>query len=92
VLLSHRSLVAGLCQMRLVHRADSDDVAPAALPLHHIFARQVTLSPALAVGAALVTMLRFDLEDFCGLVQDHGVTRAEIVPPIVLALATPVMR
>ena len=32
-------------------------------------------------------MPRFDLEDFCGLVQEHGVTRVEVVPPIVLALA-----
>jgi acyl-CoA synthetase (AMP-forming)/AMP-acid ligase II len=87
VLLSHRSLVANLCQMRAVHRAGPDDVVLAALPLHHIFALQVTLSLALAAGAALVTMPRFDLEGFCGLVQDHGVTRVEVVPPIVLALA-----
>ena len=73
--------------MRTVHRADSDDVVLAAIPLHHIFALQVTLSLGLAAGVALVTMPRFDLEGFCGLVQDHGVTRAEIVPPIVLALA-----
>ena len=87
VLLSHRSLVANLCQMRAVHRADSGDVVLAALPLHHIFALQVTLSLGLAAGTALVTMPRFDLEGFCGLVQDHGVTRVEVVPPIVVALA-----
>jgi acyl-CoA synthetase (AMP-forming)/AMP-acid ligase II len=87
VLLSHRSLVANLCQMRAVHRTGPDDVLLTALPLYHIFALQVTLSLGLAAGATVVTMPRFDLQDFCGLVQDHGVTRVEVVPPIVLALA-----
>jgi acyl-CoA synthetase (AMP-forming)/AMP-acid ligase II len=87
VLLSHRNLVASLCQMRAVHRAGPDDVLLAALPLYHIYALQVTLSLALAAGATVVTMPRFDLEGFCGLVQDYGVTRVEVVPPVVLALA-----
>jgi len=87
VLLSHRNLVASLCQTRPVHRVGPDDVLLTVLPLHHIFALQVTLSLGLAAGATVVTMPRFELEGFCGLVQDHGVTRAEVVPPIVLALA-----
>jgi acyl-CoA synthetase (AMP-forming)/AMP-acid ligase II len=56
------------------------------LPLYHIYALQVTLSLGLAAGAAVVTMPRFDLEGFCGLIQDYGVTRVEVVPPIVLGL------
>ena len=87
VLLSHRSLVASLCQMRAVHRVGPDDVVLTALPLYHIYALQVTLSLGLAAGATVVTMPRFDLESFCGLVQEHSVTRLEVVPPIVLALA-----
>jgi acyl-CoA synthetase (AMP-forming)/AMP-acid ligase II len=87
VLLSHRSLVASLGQMRAVHRVGPDDVVLNALPLYHIFALQVTLGLSLAAGATVVTMPRFDLEGFCGLVQEHGVTRVEVVPPIVLALA-----
>jgi acyl-CoA synthetase (AMP-forming)/AMP-acid ligase II len=87
VLLSHRSLVADLCQMRAVHRVGPNDVVLTVLPLYHIFALQVTLNLGLAAGAAVVTMPRFDLDGFCGLVQEHGVTRVEVVPPIVLALA-----
>ena len=87
VLLSHRSLVASLCQMRAVHRVGPDDVALTVVPLYHIYALQVTLSLGLAAGAAVVTMPRFDLDGCCGLVQEHGVTRVEVVPPIVLALA-----
>jgi acyl-CoA synthetase (AMP-forming)/AMP-acid ligase II len=87
VLLSHRNLVASLGQMRAVHRVGPDDVVLNALPLYHIFALQVSLGLSLAAGATVVTMPRFDLEGFCGLVQGHGVTRVEVVPPIVLALA-----
>jgi acyl-CoA synthetase (AMP-forming)/AMP-acid ligase II len=87
VLLSHRNLVASLCQMRAVHRVGPDDVVLTALPLWHLYALQVTLSLGLAAGATVVTMPRFDLEGFCGLVQEHRVTRVEVVPPIVLGLA-----
>jgi acyl-CoA synthetase (AMP-forming)/AMP-acid ligase II len=87
VLLSHRNLVASLCQTRAVHRAGPDDVVATVLPLFHIFALQITLSLGLAAGATVITMPRFDLETFCGLVQEHGVTRVEVVPPIVLGLA-----
>jgi acyl-coenzyme A synthetase/AMP-(fatty) acid ligase len=41
----------------------------------------------LAAGPTVVTMPRFDLESFLRLVQDRRITRAELVPPIVLALA-----
>jgi len=87
VLLSHRNLVASLCQSRAVHRVGPDDVLLTALPLYHLYALQVTLSLGLAAGATVVTMPRFDLDGFCRLVQEHRVTRAEVVPPIVLALA-----
>ena len=87
VLLSHRNLVASLCQTRAVHRVGPDDVVLTVLPLYHIFALQVSLSLGLAAGATVVTMPRFGLDGFCGLVQDYGVTRVEVVPPIVLALA-----
>lgn len=87
VLLTHRNLVASLGQTRAVHRVRDGDVVITALPLFHVFALQVTLSLALREGAAVVTMPRFDLEDFLRLVQEHGVTRVEVVPPIVLALA-----
>ncbi len=87
VLLSHRSLVASLGQTRAVHRVGPDDVALAVLPLYHIYALQVTLSLGLAAGTTVVIMPRFDLDSFCGLIQDYGVTRVEVVPPIVLALA-----
>jgi acyl-CoA synthetase (AMP-forming)/AMP-acid ligase II len=88
VVLSHRNLVASLCQTRAVHQVCADDVVIAALPLSHIYGMQVTLNLALREGATVVTMPRFELEAFLRLVQDYRVSRADLVPPIVLALAT----
>jgi acyl-CoA synthetase (AMP-forming)/AMP-acid ligase II len=38
-------------------------------------------------GATIVTMSKFELEPFLKLLQDHRITRAYLVPPIILALA-----
>ena len=41
----------------------------------------------LRAGATIVTMPRFDLEQFLDLLEEHASTRAYVVPPIALALA-----
>ena len=40
-----------------------------------------------ADGATIVSMPRFDLEEFLGTIEKHKVSIAPLVPPIVLALA-----
>jgi acyl-CoA synthetase (AMP-forming)/AMP-acid ligase II len=87
VMISHRNLVANLCQIRAVHRVRPDDVVLAAVPLFHILGLQIVLNAALREGATIVTMPRFGLTEFLRLVQVHRVTRVTVVPPIVLALA-----
>jgi acyl-CoA synthetase (AMP-forming)/AMP-acid ligase II len=86
--LTHRNLVASLCQTALVHRVTEDDVVIAALPLFHIYGLQITLNLPLAAGATVVLLPRFELAAFLRAMQDYGVTRAEVVPPMVLGLAT----
>ena len=88
VMLPHRSLVANLGQVRHAHQVTADDVVIAALPLFHVFALQATLNLALLQGATVVILPRFELCAFLRTIQDHKVTRAEVVPPMVLALAT----
>jgi acyl-CoA synthetase (AMP-forming)/AMP-acid ligase II len=87
VVLSHRGLVASLRQNRLVQLVRPGDVTLAVLPLCHIYGMQVTLSLGLHEGATVVTMPRFDLDTFLRLAQQYRVTRVDVVPPIVLALA-----
>jgi acyl-CoA synthetase (AMP-forming)/AMP-acid ligase II len=53
----------------------------------HIYGQVVLMAAALWQGATLVTMPRFDLEQFLTILQDCRVSRAAVVPPVLLALA-----
>jgi acyl-CoA synthetase (AMP-forming)/AMP-acid ligase II len=85
--LTHRNLVASLCQTRLAHPVAEDDVVIAALPLFHIYGLQITLNLPLLAGATVVILPRFELAAFLRAIQDHGVTSAAVVPPMILGLA-----
>jgi acyl-CoA synthetase (AMP-forming)/AMP-acid ligase II len=87
VMLTHRNLVANLCQCGPVLAAGPGERLIAVLPFFHIYGLVVLMGLGLWRGATLVTMPRFDLEGFLGTLQDHRITRAYVAPPIVLALA-----
>ena len=87
VMLTHRNLVANVVQAIEPHSTDENDVVIGVLPFFHIYGMTVIMNIAIRVGATIVTMPRFDLEEFLTLLQDHKVTRAYLVPPIILALA-----
>jgi len=57
------------------------------LPFYHIYGMLVILNLCLYKGMTIVTMARFDLEQFLKILQDYQITRANLVPPIILALA-----
>ena len=87
VMLTHRNLVANVMQIKATAKLEDNEVVLAVLPFFHIYGMQVLMNAMLDHGGTLVTMPRFDLEQFLSLVQDHKVTRGFVVPPIVLALA-----
>ncbi|CAN5316189.1 4-coumarate--CoA ligase family protein [soil metagenome] len=87
VMLTHRNLVANVRQTGAVLGVRESDTVIGVLPFFHIYGMTVILNVALRLGATVVTMPRFDLEQLLRLLQDHRVTRAYLVPPIVLALA-----
>ena len=64
-----------------------DDIMLGVLPFFHIYGMTVIMNLALHVGATVVTMPRFDLEQCLQILQKYRVTFANVVPPIVLALA-----
>jgi acyl-CoA synthetase (AMP-forming)/AMP-acid ligase II len=90
VMLTHRNLVANLCQ-DTYDRTDTDDWKDerviAVLPFFHIYGLVSIMNLPLYLGGAVVTMPRFDLAEFLRVIQDYRITRAYVVPPIVLALA-----
>ena len=87
VMLTHHNLVANMCQMDGLDYFTEDDTLICVLPLFHIYGLVVVLNHGLRQGATIVTVPRFELESFLQLLQDHEVTLAHLVPPIVLALA-----
>jgi acyl-CoA synthetase (AMP-forming)/AMP-acid ligase II len=87
VQLTHRNLVANVVQSDAVIDIRGTDVMIGVLPFFHIYGLTVLINLALSKGATVVTMPRFDLEEFLTLMQEHRVTFACLVPPIVLALA-----
>lgn len=87
VMLSHKNLVSNIMQIDGIEELTQDDTIVAILPFFHIYGMLVILNYSLYQGATVVTLPRFDLEGFLKTLQDHGVTNAALVPPIVLALA-----
>jgi acyl-CoA synthetase (AMP-forming)/AMP-acid ligase II len=88
VMLTHRNLVANVLQQQAVFdRSHEDERIIAVLPFFHIYGLTVLMNQGLALGGTVVTLPRFDLEDFLRTLQDQRITRAFVAPPIVLALA-----
>jgi len=90
VMLTHHNLVSQLCLIRGVTDAmlvTPEDTVLAFLPFFHIYGIASFLCHSLRVGATVVTMPRFDLEQYLQMVTKYGVTIMHVVPPIVLALA-----
>jgi acyl-CoA synthetase (AMP-forming)/AMP-acid ligase II len=80
--------VANLCQVRGTGKMlTSDDRVIGVLPFFHIYGMVVIMGAALVEGATIVSMPRFELETFLKVLQDQRVTYANVVPPILLALA-----
>jgi acyl-CoA synthetase (AMP-forming)/AMP-acid ligase II len=87
VMLSHHNLVANLLQTARVLPLGERDTMLGVLPFFHIYGMVVIMNLGLYRGATIVTMPRFDLEQCLDILQKYRVTFANVVPPIVLALA-----
>jgi acyl-CoA synthetase (AMP-forming)/AMP-acid ligase II len=87
VMLTHRNLVANLCQSQACFPLQTDDTLIGVLPFFHSYGMTVIMNLGLRAGATIVTMPRFELEQFVELLERHAVTRGFVVPPIALALA-----
>ncbi len=86
VMLTHYNLVANLLQSGVLGVTEHDTLL-GVLPFFHIYGMVVIMNLSLHSGATLVIMPRFDLEQFLQTLQNYRITYANVVPPIVLALA-----
>src|SRR5206468_12562282 len=77
VMLTHRNLVANLCQCNGMQNWEGfgeQDVIMAVLPFFHIYGMVVIMMLGLAGGGTILVMPRFDMQEFLGAVQKHRVT------------------
>jgi acyl-CoA synthetase (AMP-forming)/AMP-acid ligase II len=87
VMLTHRNIAANVVQTLATQHLDERDSIIAVLPFFHIYGMTVVLTLGLHVGATIVTMPRFELEPFLGLMERHRITRAFLAPPAIVLLA-----
>ncbi|MCL4286215.1 MAG: AMP-binding protein [Thermoleophilia bacterium] len=87
VMLTHRNLIANVEQTTGAFDLVEGDVLIGVLPFFHIYGQTVIMNLGLRNGVPIVTMPRFDLDQFLGLIEKHRVSLAHVVPPIALALA-----
>ena len=87
VMLTHQNLIANMvlsCEMNEVLPTDR---LLGVLPFFHIYGLVLILNLAIYRGVRLVTMPRFELQEFLSIVQTHKITSLNLVPPLILALA-----
>jgi acyl-CoA synthetase (AMP-forming)/AMP-acid ligase II len=87
VILTHRNLVANLCQVEPVFQLGSDARILAVLPFFHIYGMTVMMNNGLHCRATVVTMPKFDLAEFLRVISTYQVNTVYIAPPIAVALA-----
>ena len=90
VMLTHANVVANLVQVRSMDGykpTTADDTVIGVLPFFHIYGMVVIMIATLMTGATVVTMPRFDMEEFLSFIEKYKVTRAPLVPPIVVGLS-----
>ncbi len=85
--LTHGNLISNTDVARTdVVRAHPDDVIFGGLPLFHVFGQTVALNVAVASGACLSLLPRFDAGQALQILADHRVTVFEGVPTMYVAL------
>jgi acyl-CoA synthetase (AMP-forming)/AMP-acid ligase II len=89
-MLTHRNIVANIVQCEGMTGADlitENDRIIGVLPFFHIYGMVAIVTISLVRGVTIVTMPRFDFEQFLTLVQKHKITRMNVVPPMLVAMA-----
>ncbi len=87
VMLTHRNLVANICQCEGGVDFSGDIRMIGILPFYHIYGMIVVMNYIIYLGGTVVTLPQFELNGFLKTLQDYKITYACLVPPIILALA-----
>lgn len=95
VMLTHNNLVSNCEAMdvnlpyeRLVRPTTNDfqEVLPCFLPFYHAYGLIVLLLPKLALGAKIVSIPKYEVNDFLRISKEQKATFMHLVPPVVIQL------
>jgi len=87
VMLTHRNLVAMLRLMETNEAFSRDDTMICVVPMYHLYGLHIVVNLGLSEGATIVTVPRYDLDQFLQVLEKYKVTVAPLVPPLVLTLS-----
>jgi acyl-CoA synthetase (AMP-forming)/AMP-acid ligase II len=87
VMLTHRNIATNISQAEVMIRVADDERLIAILPFFHIYGLSVLMNLPLRLGATVVVLPKFELQQFLTTLDQQRITRAFVAPPIVLALA-----
>jgi long-chain acyl-CoA synthetase len=88
VMLSHFNLIANIYQLLGPNATalNAADNILCCLPLYHIYGLNVILNPALLLGATLVLVPRFNVQQLIALITEEAITMMPLVPPAINAI------
>jgi long-chain acyl-CoA synthetase len=88
VMLSHYNLVSNIYQFVGPNASTlcSNDTIACCLPLYHIYGLNVVLNTALILGATLILLPRFNVEQLTKLMIEESITMMPLVPPVLNVL------
>lgn len=87
VMLTHRNLVAMLRLMEANEAFSRADTMICVVPMYHLYGLHIVANLGLSEGATIVTVPRYDLDQFLEVLEKYKVTVAPLVPPLVLTLS-----
>ncbi|NHJ22131.1 MAG: 4-coumarate--CoA ligase family protein [Candidatus Lokiarchaeota archaeon] len=85
-MLTHYNMVSNVAQASPMFDLSDFDIAMTVLPLYHIYGLNVCMNQAIWLGASQVVLPRFDVREFCELLEKYKATYSLCVPPIFLAV------
>jgi acyl-CoA synthetase (AMP-forming)/AMP-acid ligase II len=86
-MLTHHNLVSMLCQLQANDAVTEKDTMVCIVPMYHLYGLHVLMNLAIRNGATVVTLPRYDLNQFLNVLEKYQVSVAPLVPPLVLTLA-----
>jgi 4-coumarate--CoA ligase len=87
VMLTHHNILANCIQMNESVRLGVEEHVLGLLPLYHIYGMVIMQYCALGNGSHLITLPKFDPEDFLKCLQDAKIETANLVPSIINFMA-----